>query len=191
MVANWEVLAKTEREPLFSWIHSYEIMELMEPLCADEESAKILISRFGGTLSVTHASALCGALVGLAGRIECNAGVGLLLLFFDQLRFRCHLPTMTTLLSKVNYLIQAKQAFAEDEALLVQLCLAAVDMCEQMPREDWVAGRAVDTIQVVELIWEDGLKARDPNASDGSLLPQLIARGKAMNERIRNIRPEG
>jgi hypothetical protein len=188
MDGHWESLARAERQPLFSWIHAYEIMQLMESVCLDEASAQLLISRFGSTHSVTHASALCGALVGLSGRTDGATGLRLLLSFFDELRFRCHLPTMTTLLSKVNYLIQRDQIVIASQGSLLELCLSSIDMCEQMSREDWSVGRASDTIEIVELISEYGLTDDVLQTRDGLLLPQLIARAKAMNQTIEELK---
>lgn len=180
-----ESLARAEREPLFSWIHAYEIMQLMESVCLDEASAQLLIARFGSTHSVTHASALCGALVGFSGRTDGATSLRLLLSFFDELRFRSHLPTMTTLLSKVSYLIQWDQSVVASQGSLLELCLASLDMCEQMSREDWIVGRAGTTIEIVELIREYGLTDDILQTQDGLLLLQLIARAKAMNQTIR------
>jgi hypothetical protein len=182
---HWRALIESEKAPLFAWRDAYELMLRMEALCTTDEAFRELIQRFGGSWSITYASALCGALVRYADESGHGARLKLLLEFFEVLRFRSHLPTMTTLLSKVNYLIQRDSLRVEEQKTLLELCLAALGMCEQMSPDDWSLGRADDIIEIVDLIAEHGLFPETQAGEQGVLLISLLERAKQMSSKIR------
>ena len=135
-----------------------------------------------------HASALCCVLVEYAGKSGHGERIALLLEFFESLRFRCHLQTMDNLVSKVSYLIQRDRLLVKEQETLVQMCLSALQICDQMSSDDWFLGRALDPVERVECVVKYGLTVKTRRSAEGKVLLSLLRRSKQMLQRIRRMR---
>jgi hypothetical protein len=95
---------------------------------------------------------------------------------------------MDNLVSKVSYLIQRDRLLVKEQDTLLQMCLSALQICDQMSPDDWFLGRALDPIERVECIVKYGLTAKARRSDDGVMLLSFLRRSKEMLQRIRKMR---
>ena len=184
----WRDLFESENAPLLPWRDTYPMMLRMSGLCQTDEAAQNLITAFASTRSATFAAALCGALTEYASEPTRGERIALLLAFFEQLRLKSHFATMDTLISKISYVIQRDRLIVEQQQILCQLCISAVEMCEQMPPDEWISGRLDDVLERTSLIAQHGLSEITRQTPDAVLLDKLLHRARAISERATNKR---
>ncbi|MDP9113445.1 MAG: hypothetical protein M3O20_07160 [Acidobacteriota bacterium] len=98
---------------------------------------------------------------------------------------------MGNLISKVSYIIQRDRLAVEQQGTLCQLCISAVEMCEQMPPDEWISGRLDDVLERTSLIAAHGLSPTTRQTPDALLLDKLLYRARAISERVKTREHEG
>lgn len=174
--ADLNVFLNSELEPRLPFREHCDLSERMIAVCRDEKTAAQLIRLVGGSRSGAHAIALLGALIEFSNHSD--SGLRLLLEYFQVCRLRCFFGVMISLLSRVNYLIQRGQMPSEQQGVLVDLCICALDMCEQLREDQWREGRVSEVLDIVEPIIEHGMLEPTLVSSEGVLLRLLADRAR-------------